>query len=530
MNLNYSELSNGKLQTLGYSLPKYDIKAVCAATKSSPMWLHFGASNIFRMFVGGLQQTLLDAGLSDKGITAVECFDSEIPAALSKYDLLTVAVTLKSTGETQKTVLASLFECIVAAEDYARCVEVIKNDDLQLVSLTITEKGYAVADKEGNPLPYIATDLERFDAPSTAVGLLAKLLYERFKSGAKPLAVVSLDNCANNGDLLKAAVNFFAEYWVKNGKVENEFLAYLNGEKIAFNCSMIDKITPRPSPEVQTSLEADGFSDIAPIVTGKNTYVAAFVNAEESQYLAIEDNFPNGRPPLEKAGVIMCDRHTIEKIEKMKVGTCLNPLHTVLAVYGCLLGYESISGEMGDAELKAFVTNLAYKEAMPVVVNPGVINAKDFLNEVLTIRFPNPFVPDTPQRIACDTSQKVPVRFGETLKAYKEKGLDFASLTYIPLFIAGWLRYLLALDDNGEVFERSTDPMLAELDGYFTNIKFGDANSDISGIKPLLSRADIFGVDLYEVGLGEKVEGMFKEMITEKGAVRKVLKKYVING
>ena len=100
---------------------------------------------------------------------------------------------------------------------------------------------------------------------------------------------------------------------------------------------MIDKITPRPSEQVKDMLQADGFEGAEIIKTTKNTYISSFVNAEQTQYLVIEDTFPNLRPSLEKAGVIFTDRQTVNKIEKMKVCTCLNPLHTILAVYGCLL-------------------------------------------------------------------------------------------------------------------------------------------------------------------------------------------------
>ena len=95
---------------------------------------------------------------------------------------------------------------------------------------------------------------------------------------------------------------------------------------------MIDKITPRPADSVTRSLAADGFEDTDLIITSKNTYTAPFVNAEETQYLAVEDTFPAGRPALEKAGVMYADRETVDKIEKMKVCTCLNPLHTALAI------------------------------------------------------------------------------------------------------------------------------------------------------------------------------------------------------
>ena len=83
-----------------------------------------------------------------------------------------------------------------------------------------------------------------------------------------------------------------------------------------------------------------------PITTSRGTFIAPFVNAEIPQYLVIEDIFPEGRPPLEEAGVYMTDRDTVNKVEKMKVTTCLNPLHTALAVFGCLLGDKKISDEM----------------------------------------------------------------------------------------------------------------------------------------------------------------------------------------
>ena len=101
-----------------------------------------------------------------------------------------------------------------------------------------------------------------------------------------------------------------------------DFIDYVSDEKrVAFPWSMIDKITPRPAKVVEEALEADGIENMAPIVTGRNTFIAPFVNAERPQYLVIEDDFPNGRPALEKAGVYMTDRDTVNCTERMKVTT-----------------------------------------------------------------------------------------------------------------------------------------------------------------------------------------------------------------
>lgn len=120
----------------------------------------------------------------------------------------------------------------------------------------------------------------------------------------------------------------------------------------------------------------------------------------------------------------------------MKVCTCLNPLHTALAIFGCLLSYTRIYKEMEDPELKVLVEKVGYLEGLPVVVDPKIINPKAFIDEVLTKRIPNPFMPDTPQRMGTDTSQKMSIRFGETIKAYiNSKDLDVSELKFIPLVI-----------------------------------------------------------------------------------------------
>jgi fructuronate reductase len=163
---------------------------------------------------------------------------------------------------------------------------------------------------------------------------------------------------------------------------------------------------------------------------------------------------------------------------------------------------------------------------MKVVVNPGIIDPHTFLKEVIEERFPNPYMPDTPQRIATDTSQKVGIRFGNTIKSYMEReDLDPKTLKYIPFAIAGWCRYLLAIDDQGNTMELSADPMLAELQSYLTGIEFGNPKSYTGQLEPILKNKLIFGVDLFEAGVGKKIEDYFVEMIAGPGATRAALEK-----
>ena len=507
----------------GYRLPRFDLKAVREKTHDQPTWVHFGAGNIFRAFPAVLLQKALDAGAYDRGVIVAEGFDYEIiDKAYAPYDNMSLLVVLQSDGSIEKRVVASVTESLKAdpqfGADWARLVEIFRNPSLEMISFTITEKGYSVA----------PADLARGLAPALIMGKVTALLYERYQAGAMPVTVQSMDNCSHNGDKVRAAVLAYAGAWVEAGLAPAAFLDYLKDEKkVSFPWSMIDKITPRPDAQVQKMLAEDGFEDNYTIVTEKHTYTAPFVNAEEVEYLVIEDNYTNGRPPLEQAGVIYADRETVDKVEKMKVCTCLNPLHTAMSLYGCLLGYTLISDEMKDEDISGLITKMGYKEAMPVVVDPGVLRPADFIDAVLTKRLPNPFMPDAPQRIATDTSQKLSIRFGETIKAYRDRGLNLDDVVLIPLVLAGYARYLKGVDDEGKPFEPSPDPLLEELQAIVSPLEVKAGAQDMSCLEKLYSRADVFGLDLYEAGLGGLIEQMAAELFAGPGAVRATLHKYI---
>ncbi len=524
-------------EAAGVALPQFDWKEMCAATAAEPTWVHFGAGNIFRGFIALLQQSLLEQGLVKGGIVAADTFDYDIIEKIyTPFDHMTLMVSLLPDGSMEKEVVASIAEGLRAGnafpEDMDALKRIFRNPSLQMASFTITEKGYALKNIQGDFFPFVEADFK--NGPSNcshAMSMVASLLLERFNACAAPVAMVSMDNCSHNGEKLRSSVMTVVEKWLENGFVSQEFVAWVQDEtKVSFPWSMIDKITPRPAKAVEESLAAAGIENMAPIVTSKNTFIAPFVNAEQPQYLVVEDRFPNGRPPLEKAGVYMTDRDTVNNTEKMKVTTCLNPLHTALAVYGCLLGYDSIAAEMKDPELKALVERIGYDEGIPVVVDPKILSPMDFIHEVIDQRLPNPFIPDMPQRIATDTSQKVAIRFGETIKSYLARpDLNAADLTYIPLAIAGWLRYLLAVDDNGNPMECSSDPMLETLQQQLSGATLGNPDSLDGKLPAILSNTSLFATDLNAAGLGGKIETMLRELMAGPGAVRDTLKKYLRN-
>ena len=103
---------------------------------------------------------------------------------------------------------------------------------------------------------------------------------------------------------------------------------------------------------------------------------------------------------------------------------------------------------------------------------------------------------------------------------------EASELKLIPLVQAGWLRYLMGVNDAGEAFEISPDPLLSAMKERLAGMELGKPVNK-EQLRPILSDTTIFGVDLYACGLSEKVIGYFEEMMAGPGAVRKVLEKYV---
>ncbi len=532
MKLSLEGLDNqSKFEKAGVLVPQFNVKDLRQKTQETPEWLHFGAGNIFRAFIAAALQDAIEKGKVKTGVIVAGRAESDmVDCVYRNHDCLSISVLINENGNLEKRVIASVTEALTAdflLADFKRLEVIAASPTLKMISFTITEKGYALKDTDGTYLPIIQMDIANGPAKVRhTISVAAALLLKRYQNGAKNIALVSMDNCSHNGEKLGCAVKEVVAQWMENGFVDSGFMNYINDDtRVSFPLTMIDKITPEPSRVVEKHLINAGFSDMGIIVTKKGQIYAPFVNAEKLGYLIIEDKFPNGKIDIASERIVFTDKETVNRAETMKVSTCLNPLHTALAITGCLLNYRRIAEEMQDEVLLKLVKKIGYDEGLKVVENPGIINPKIFMDEVINKRFPNKFIPDTPQRIATDTSQKMSVRFGRTIKAYiGDSHLSVTELMGIPLAIAAWMRYLVGVDDNGKGMTISPDPLKEKLAAYFKGVRLGDKDVRVVAV---LSNEEVFGIDLVRAGLASKIEGYFNEMMAGKGAVRRTLEKYL---
>lgn len=532
MKLNLENLINTNYwDELGIKIPQYDLLDIVKKSYNEPKWVHFGPGNIFRGFVAPLVQRLLNKGLESSGIIGVEPrSDENIRKIYSPHDNLSLLAVIKSDGNIEIEIIGSIVGYFVAdpfSKDWQQIKNMFANPSLQIVSFTITEKAYKLIDFYGDFIDEVKKDIEEgIEKPKHIISKIASLLYHRYKTCNAPIALMSLDNFSKNSVRLFESIKLIAEEWIKRNYIESEFLDYLNDPKmVSYPITMIDNIVPAPMGFVCDYLKEKGFEDIDIVKTTKGNFVAPFVNAEETRYLVVEDNFANGRPPLDKVNVILTDKDTVIKADRMKVTTCLNPIHTASAIIGKLLGFQTVYDVISNEYVENFLKNMVYKESLNVMEDPKVINPEKFLDEVFNKRLKNKYIKDSIGRILTDTSQKMPVRFGETIKAYvNSEKYDADSLVYIPMVIAFWLRYLMGIDDNGKPFEICSDPLLENLKYSISKIKMYDKKTVDGNLREILSNKNIFGLDLYKINLGKKIEDYFSELISEKGSVFRLIK------
>lgn len=416
--LTHSLLSNPPASVV---VPSYNRTALSAGI------LHIGVGNFHRAHQAVYLDQLFDLGVDhDWAIigAGVKSYDQTMRVKLGDQDWLSTIVELDPDGLTAR-ICGSMIDFVDV--DPAALIEALARPEIRIVSLTITEGGYYVDAVDGGfnkNHPDILYDIEHPDAPQSVFGILIAGLAKRKAVGSPAFTIMSCDNLPGNGHVAQQAMLGLAR------ELSPEIAEWIESE-VAFPNGMVDCITPATG-ERERALVAEQFGiiDASPVV------------CEPFRQWVLEDNFPSGRPALEKVGVEFV--HDVAPYELMKL-RILNGGHAAIAYPAALLGFHYVHDAMADPDICAFLQNLEVDEIIPIVpLVPGV----DFQNYLESIqqRFSNAAVGDTISRLCLDGSNRQPKFIFPSITDRLEAGLPIKGLA---LEVALWARFCAGIDDAG---------------------------------------------------------------------------------
>ncbi len=442
--------------------PRYDIGSVKTGI------VHLGVGAFHRAHQAMYVEKCLNAGARDWAICGASLRSKDMAEALLPQDCL-YTLAERGSGQENLSVIGALRDVIVAPQNPEKLLQALCSPHVRLVTLTITEKGYCFDPATGNlkeDHADIQADLKNPAAPASALGFIVEALRRRRAEGVKPFTVLSCDNLPANGKVVKRLL-------VRLGHLRDAELGKFIESELACPSSMVDRIVPATSDEDKKDMAAKlGFEDASPVIT------------EAFTQWVIEDDFGNGRPPLEDVGVQMV--LDVAPFELMKL-RLLNGAHSTLAYLGYLAGYDTVAQTVADPAFVHLIRGMMDEEVMPTLPQLPGIDLEAYKASLLT-RFSNPALKHRTWQIAMDGSQKLPQRLLNTARARLAQNAPFDR---IALGLAAWMRYVAGTDEKGQPIDVS-DPLKARLRSL----------ADQAGPHPeklatsLLSVREIFGDDL----------------------------------
>ena len=402
------------------------------------------------------------------GICGVSLRSPDVRDRLAPQDCLYTAVE-KSPAGVRRRVVGSVREVLFEDAQYAEIRRRLAARETEIVSLTVTEKGYCHEPATGRldfDHPQIVRDLARPEDARSVPGLLAAGLAERRRTHGAPLTVVCCDNLPQNGALVCGLVVAFASQ-------HDAALADWIGREVAFPSTMIDRIVPATTAADIAENDATlGFADAAPVVH------------EPFAQWVIEDRFAAGRPAWDAVGALLVD--DVDPYESMKL-RLLNASHSAFAYLGYLAGFELICEVAVQPAFVAWMRRFMADEVSPALVPPHGIDLAAYREELVR-RFGNPALPHRTQQVAMDGSQKLPQRILATVRdnLAASRSIDLAALA-----VAGWMRYVYGEDEQGRAIAVS-DPLATR----FASIAARHRGDPAGLANGLLALREIFDEDL----------------------------------
>ena len=406
-------------------VPTYDRNAL------TPGILHLSVGNFHRGHMAVYLDELFEQGEDlDWAVIGASLRPSavEMRKSLKAQDYLTTVVELAPSAISAH-IVSSMVDFLPS--DPLEILDVLSDGKIRIVSLTITESGYYIDAATGEfsaDHPEMIRDAKSPDTPVSLFGVIVKALKLRRDTGIEPFTVLSCDNLPGNGDVTRQTI-------VGLASLSNPELADWIASSVSFPNSMVDRIVPATTDrERQLVKDNFGINDELPVV------------CEPFCQWVIEDNFPSGRPHLEKVGVEFVTDVSGYELMKLRI---LNAAHASMCYPALLLEHHFVHEAMEDPDILKYLKTLLTQEAIPTLKPLPGVDYDQYLDKVLE-RFSNTEIGDTISRIAEEGSERQP-KF--ILPAVIDALAAGKPVDGFALEIALWCRYCLAEDEQGNLIE-----------------------------------------------------------------------------
>jgi mannitol 2-dehydrogenase len=339
-------------------------------------------------------------------------------------------------------VVGSIVDYMYAPDDPEAVIARLADPRTEIVSLTITEGGYAISDVTGRfdpQAPGVQDDLQPGATPQSVFGLVVAGLARRREAGTRPFTIVSCDNLPGNGALAREAFVSFAR------ELDSELGAWIDAE-VRFPNSMVDRITPATTDEDRHALEERfGIEDRWPVV------------CEPFIQWVLEDSFSGDRPPLERVGVQVVSDVAPYELMKLRL---LNASHQGLCYFARLCDYTYVHEAAQDPLFQSFLRGYMDQEATPTLDPVPGVDLVAYKAELIE-RFSNPEIRDTVARLCAESSDRIPKWLMPVVRSQLERG---GPVRLSAAIVASWARYAQGTDEHGEpieIVDRRRDEVVA---------------------------------------------------------------------
>jgi len=453
------------------SLPAEVIKPAYDRSEVTTGIVHLGIGAFHRAHQAWYTENRIAAGEKDWGIVGASLRSAGVRDQLVPQNGL-YSVVEKSNAGTKVQIVGAVSDVLVGPESPQQLLELLAQESVRIVSLTITEKGYCHDPASGdlNPQhPDVIHDLANPQAPKSALGYIVGALALRKERGLPGFTVLTCDNLPSNGKLLGNVLAQFAE------KVDGELAAWI-AKNTTTPSTMVDRIVPATTDADREELEAlIGCRDEAAVM------------AEPFAQWVVEDNFLRGRPEWDKAGATFVDDVEVYELIKLRL---LNGSHSMLAYSGYLAGFETVADVMAEPAFNKLALHFMKSEATTSIDVPADFDIAAYQAELIE-RFENRALRHRTWQIAMDGSQKIPQRWLGTLRHQLANNGPIEVLSFA---LANWIRYVSAVDEKGNAIEVS-DPLAAELKAICDQFK-PQGNETLAAA--FLAFTPVFGDDLQQ--------------------------------